>query len=95
MRGENVGITPRRSRSTVLQAQHQQQPVSIYSPALGWPLRPLFCFNRPLSVQHDYKGNLGTSLLTAQLWGFVVRNNKRESFTKTPFPHIIIYLQYE
>ncbi|KAJ3665190.1 hypothetical protein Zmor_000697 [Zophobas morio] len=29
MRGENVGITPRRSRSAVLQTQHQQQPVSI------------------------------------------------------------------
>nr|XP_015837929.1 PREDICTED: probable JmjC domain-containing histone demethylation protein 2C isoform X2 [Tribolium castaneum] len=29
MRGENVGITPRRSRSAVLQTQHQQQPSRV------------------------------------------------------------------
>lgn len=43
MRGEDVGITPRRSRSAVLQTQ-QQQPVCIQIPHP--PTRTLMTFSR-------------------------------------------------
>lgn len=42
MRGENVGITPRRSRSAVLQTQHQHQPVSTQRISIEYVLSPTF-----------------------------------------------------
>lgn len=56
MRGENVGITPRRSRSTVLQAQHQQQPVSTY---------PFILASRTTFVLFQW----GDDSITKESWG--------------------------
>ncbi|KAH0813030.1 hypothetical protein GEV33_009761 [Tenebrio molitor] len=88
MRGENVGITPRRSRSAVLQTQHQQQPSMAERRATAPELLPCPADCTPpqtLRSHYTQRSSVNTSFFVSRP---IFQEKTAEPQSRTPPPSI-------